>query len=114
LMTLVNAGHLPPLRRRAGGGEVEAVAEEAVGLPLAGFDKPYEQAVVPLEPGDTLLLYTDGVTEARTPAGAWYGMERLRATLRGAPEGVEALGQAVLADVRQFAGERPQHADLTI
>src|SRR5262249_18389493 len=55
-MTLVNAGHLPPLRRRAGQPEVEAVGEEVIGLPLAGIDRPYEQAGVPLERGDTLAL----------------------------------------------------------
>jgi serine phosphatase RsbU (regulator of sigma subunit) len=113
-MTLVNAGHMPPLRRRAGRAEVDEVGEPAVGLPLAVMDKPYEQMVVPLEPGDAMLLYTDGVTEARNPAGELYGVERLRAALRCGPEDVEGLGQAILADVTRFAAGRPQSDDLTI
>ncbi|MCI0455971.1 MAG: SpoIIE family protein phosphatase [Gemmataceae bacterium] len=112
-MTLVNAGHLPPLRRRAD-GSVESVGEGAAGLPLAGIDRPYEQATVPLEPGDTLLLYSDGITEMRNPAGEFYGQNRLRAAVRAAPVEVEALGEAVLADVRQFAADRPQGDDLTL
>ncbi|HYT93659.1 MAG TPA: SpoIIE family protein phosphatase [Gemmataceae bacterium] len=112
-MTVANAGHMPPLRRRAG-GSVDVLGEEIVGLPLAGIDRPYEEVVVALEPGDLVLLYTDGVTEARNPAGEWYGVERLRAAVREAPATVEGLGAAVLENVRRFAAERPQSDDLTI
>jgi serine phosphatase RsbU (regulator of sigma subunit) len=111
---LVNAGHLPPLLRRAGGAAVEEVWAEAVGLPLAVMDRPYEQTAVQLAPGDCLVLFTDGVTEARNPANELYGPERLQAAVRRAPEGAEAVGQAVLADVRRFAAGRPQHDDLTV
>ncbi len=90
------------------------LGEEIVGLPLAGIDRPYEEVVVALEPGDLVLLYTDGVTEARNPAGEWYGVERLRAAVREAPATVEGLGAAVLENVRRFAAERPQSDDLTI
>ncbi len=111
-LTLVNAGHMPPLRRRSGG--VDDVGPESGGLPLGVMDRPYAQAVLPFEPGDTLVLYTDGVTEARNPAGKLYGAERLRAVVRGAPDDVEALGRAILDDVRSFAAGRPQNDDLTI
>jgi len=113
-MTLVNAGHLPPLRRRAGQGVVEDVGDAVVGLPLGVFDRPYEEMVAPLEPGDTVVLYTDGVTEARNPQGELYGIDRLRAAVKSAPNDVEALGNAILADVRAFAGDRPLGDDLTI
>jgi serine phosphatase RsbU (regulator of sigma subunit) len=112
-MTLVNAGHMPPLRRRAN-GTVEEVGDEVVGVPLAGIDMPYAEAVVPLEPGDTLLLYTDGVTEARNPAGAWYGAQRLKAVVGADGGDPEALGAAVVADVRGFAAGRPLGDDLTV
>jgi serine phosphatase RsbU (regulator of sigma subunit)/pSer/pThr/pTyr-binding forkhead associated (FHA) protein len=112
-LTLVNAGHMPPVRRRAGGG-VEELGEAIVGLPLAVMDKPYEQIVVPFEPGDTLVLYTDGVSEARNPAGDLYGIDRVRGTVQRAAEEVQALGEALLHDVKRFAGERPQSDDLTI
>jgi phosphoserine phosphatase RsbU/P len=111
---LVNAGHLPPLLRRAGGAAVEEVWAEVVGLPLAVMDRPYEQTTVPLAPGDCLVFFTDGVTEARNPANELYGPERLRAVVGCAPEGAEAVGQAILADVRRFAAGRPQSDDLTV
>jgi serine phosphatase RsbU (regulator of sigma subunit) len=111
-LTLVNAGHMPPLRRRAG-GVVEDLGEEIIGLPLTVMDKPYEQMVVPFEPGDTLVLYTDGVSEARNQAGDLYGIDRVRATVQNASEDVKALGEALLHNVRRFAGERPQSDDLT-
>jgi serine phosphatase RsbU (regulator of sigma subunit) len=112
-ITLVNAGHLPPLRRRAS-GVVEEVGDAIVGLPLGVVDRPYEEMVLPLERGDTLIFYTDGVTEARNPQGELYGIERLRGVAANAAPDVEALGTAVLADVRHFAGERPLGDDLTI
>jgi serine phosphatase RsbU (regulator of sigma subunit) len=113
-LTLVNAGHMPPLRRRGQPAVVDDVGDEIVGIPLGVFDRPYEEQVVPLEPGDTLLLYTDGVTEARNPQDQLYGADRLREVVRSAPEGVEALGTTLLADVRRFAADRPQSDDLTI
>jgi serine phosphatase RsbU (regulator of sigma subunit) len=112
-VTLVNAGHMPPLRRRAD-GRVDAVGEEAVGLPLAGIDRPYEEVTLALGPGESMLLYTDGVTEMRNPAGELYGPERLRAAVQAAAAEPEALGAAVLADVRRFAAGRPQGDDLTL
>ena len=81
---------------------------------LAGFDQPYRETAVTLEPGETLVLYTDGLTEARGPGGEFYGAERLREVVRDAPADVEALGSAILADERQFAAGRPQRDDLTL
>ncbi len=113
-VTLVNAGHMPPLRRRPGRPGVEEVGDPIVGLPLGVMDKPYEQTSFGLEPGDVLLFYTDGVTEARNPNNDQYGLERLSKVVAGSPKDVEALGAAVLADVRRFAAGRPQNDDLTI
>ena len=113
-VTLVNAGHMPPLRRRPGRAGVEEVGDPIVGLPLGVMDKPYEQTAFSLGPGDVLLFYTDGVTEARNPGNDQYGLERLSKVVAGGPKDVEALGAAVLADVRRFAAGRPQNDDLTI
>jgi len=112
-MTIVNAGHMPPLLRRAGQAP-EEIGEGIVGLPLAVMDRPYEEIIMPLQAGDTLVFYTDGVSEARNNSGEMYGLERLRQAIHKAPENVEALGKAVLTDVRRFAGERPQNDDLTL
>ena len=83
-------------------------------MPLAVVDRPYEEAVVKLEPGDTWVLFTDGVTEARNPAGDLYGADRLREAVGTAPADAESLGKLVLDDVRRFAAGRPQGDDLTI
>jgi phosphoserine phosphatase RsbU/P len=113
-MTLVNAGHMPPLRRRPGHADVDEIGEAIVGLPLGVMDKPFEQASVSLGPGDVLLLYTDGVTEARNPGNDQYGLDHLRRVFSAGPKEVESLGAAVLTDVRKFAAGRPQNDDLTI
>jgi serine phosphatase RsbU (regulator of sigma subunit) len=113
-VTLVNAGHMPPLRRRAGRADVEEVGDAIVGLPLGVMDRPYEQMTFPLETGDVFLLYTDGVTEARNPRNDQYGLDRLRKVMASGLAGPEALGAAVLADVRCFAAGRPQNDDVTI
>lgn len=75
--TLVNAGHPPLLCRRGNRSDVEELGAEIAGVPLTVIDMPYEELVVTLEPGDTLLLYTDGVTEARNPRNENYGLPRL-------------------------------------
>jgi|SRR6516162_8947826 hypothetical protein len=73
-MEVINAGHLPPLLLRAKGAE----RIMATGLPLGlFFDSTYEVARVQLEPGETLLFYTDGITEARDMSENEYGHERL-------------------------------------
>ena len=70
-----NAGHNPPLILDAGGG---ARFIERGGLPLGMFrDARYYEYYLPIEPGQTLVLYTDGVTEAADPKGEEYGRERL-------------------------------------
>ncbi len=111
-MTLLNAGHPPPLRRRD--GVVQELASETVGLPLAVIDRPYEAVTVPLEPGDAVVLYTDGVSEARSPRGELYGAERVQKLLAAGPADVTALGDALLEDVRRFADGRPMSDDLTL
>jgi serine phosphatase RsbU (regulator of sigma subunit) len=111
-LTIVNAGHLPPLRRR--GTAVEAIGAEQAGIPLGVFDKPYEESRATLEKGDSLVLVTDGVTEAKNPQNEYYGMERLYGAVRSAPESAEGIGKAVLADVAAFAAARPASDDLTL
>jgi phosphoserine phosphatase RsbU/P len=76
---MVNAGHCPPLVWRSGGLQT---------LPTTGFpiglmdDKPFECTRVTLAPGEALLLYTDGLTEARRADGSEYGTERVEEVLR--------------------------------
>ncbi len=113
-VTIVNAGHMPPLLRR-NSAVVKAVAEAEARLPL-GVDPEvtYPQHTLPLSPGDSLTLYTDGITEAINGTGELYGSERLWTQLRRTTEGVNAIGQAILADVKQFVGTRAQSDDMCL
>jgi serine phosphatase RsbU (regulator of sigma subunit)/pSer/pThr/pTyr-binding forkhead associated (FHA) protein len=113
-LTLVNAGHPPFLRRRGVTDLVTELGNTEVGLPLGLFDRPYEETHLTLEPGDSLVLYTDGITEARNPSGDFYGVERLRQLVHNAPETAQGLGEAILEDVRRFAAGRPQSDDITL
>jgi sigma-B regulation protein RsbU (phosphoserine phosphatase) len=96
----VNAGHCAPLLARAGGG-VEFL--EATACMLGAFEAWISPEIeVTLHPGDTLLLYSDGVGEAVNPAGEEFGEERLRALLEhwrgaGAQELVREISGAVAA-----------------
>ena len=113
-LTLVNAGHMPPLLRRAN-GEVEAVSDEQAGLPLGVLDDyEYESCELDLGPGDSLTVFTDGFSEAMNASHELYGLERLERQVRLAAVGVEELGQHVLEDVRQFVGSHPQSDDMCL
>ncbi|MBA3296508.1 MAG: serine/threonine-protein phosphatase, partial [Acidobacteria bacterium] len=97
-----NAGHNRPLVLRAD-GSVEELSEG--GMVLGIFpDNQYEQAEISLGPGERVLFYTDGITEARNSEGEEYGEQRLTSAalaVRGAS--VEAIKQAVIADVTVFS-----------
>jgi phosphoserine phosphatase RsbU/P len=112
--TIVNAGHLPPLLRR-GPGKVEAVSEAESRLPLGvEANESYHQCVVPLAPGDYMVLYTDGITEAMNSADELYGPQRLWTQLASEAEQVSVIGHRILTDVRLFVGNRRQNDDMCL
>ena len=115
LLTVVNAGHLPPLLRRGGGqADVMDLAADVAGLPLGVRDRPYQQIETTLEPGDSLLLYTDGVSEMRSPSGELYGIQRLHAAIKSGPTDAEGMGKALLENLQKFAEARTAGDDVTI
>ncbi|HSO76853.1 MAG TPA: SpoIIE family protein phosphatase [Blastocatellia bacterium] len=109
---LCNAGHLPPLLIRGGG----VTTIEATGLPLGLFNREqYSVANLKLEKDDCLLLYTDGVTEARDPLDGEYGTERLlRLAASYQHLAPQKLVEACLEDVRSFRSGAPRNDDLTV
>lgn len=109
----VNAGHNPPIVLRAD-GRVERLPRTGI---LVGWDAeaPYGEGVVTLASGDLLVAFTDGVTEARDPAGGEFGEGRL---LEIVSAHRHADAQAVLDAVRSaldaFVADAPTHDDCTL
>lgn len=109
----VNAGHNPPFVKTAA-GELTMVNDGA-DLPLAAFAGfPYEVHEMRLKRGDTLLLYTDGITEAMDASQQLFGDERLKVALGGAPEDAESVCRTIVALVDAFAAGEPQADDMTM
>jgi sigma-B regulation protein RsbU (phosphoserine phosphatase) len=109
---ICNAGHCPPLVIRKG----EVTSIEATGLPVGIFCRErYSAFELQLEPGDSLLLYTDGLTESFDPLEAEYGIERL-SKMVGASHlcGPQELTAACLEDARIFRAGQPKGDDLTV
>ncbi len=109
-----NAGHqIPPLVRNAR-GELHAW-DGALGLPLGvAVDATYQPGHERLEPGDTLLLITDGITDAVGPGGERFGDERAFDVIRRAPGDPDGLLEALQDAVRSFTGRRRQADDQTL
>lgn len=113
-MTVVNAGHIPPLMRRSGSNQADNLADDVAGMPLGIMPMDYEQTTLTLGPGDTVVLCTDGVTESRNQLGEFYETDRLRRFISRAPQDVEELGSAIMADVRRFSVGCPQSDDIAL
>ena len=113
-MTMVNAGHMSPMIRKAD-GSVEEFDDELTGLPIGVLeDYPYEVSERDVNPGELFTLFTDGVDEAMNPEGELYTLERMREFVLNGPTNAEDLGKSLLADVRRHANGRPQNDDITI
>lgn len=107
-----NAGHLPPLLLRKH-AEPERLPAQG-GLFGVLPDAQYEMGEARLEPGEALVLFTDGVTEAQNAAGTLYGEERLAALLKEvAAEPPEAICRTVVADVDAYRADARQD-DVTL
>ena len=116
-LTLASAGHLPILVRRAG-GTVEEVGEEIAGFPLGIIpESDYQQTEVKLDPGDVVAVFSDGVTDARNLREELYDSRENRRLLRKfaeSPGGPEAVGRAILQDIREFSAGHVQVDDITL
>ena len=113
-MQFANAGHNPPVIKRAG-GEFEYLRTRA-GFVLAGMEGVrYRAAEMTLGPGDRLFLYTDGVPEATNTDNKLYGEDRLLAFMnKNVATDAVALLPALKADIDEFVGEAPQFDDITM
>lgn len=113
-VTFATAGHEPPLLVRPDGrsSPLDSPGGRVLGWSELGS---YPVTVVNLEPGDAIVMYTDGVGEAQNPAGEFFGAERvLAATARDAGGDATAITGGLLHDVKTFAATAPQSDDVTI
>lgn len=113
-LTYVNAGHNPPLICRRGDGSFYRLDEHGIALGMIE-EAEYEAHTVSLEPGDLLVCYTDGVTEAVDAANEGFGEERLRQVIsahRDLP--LQELIRKINEALRSHVGDRPAYDDATL
>ena len=116
-VTVVNAGHINPMKLTAKGEFAEVITNKESGLPVGltpGF--PYAAKVVPLGPGDTLMVFTDGVTDSESPT-------LLRFQAAGIVKAVQAdmpacrpqaVGDRLVKAVQRHAAGHPQSDDIAL
>ena len=114
-LTVVNAGHMPPIVRSWTSGAVEQIGISEASPPL-GFDaaSKFMSSTVSIEPGDSIVMYTDGISEATNVDEQIYGIKRVCKTIAGGPTDVERLGQLLLDDVDRFVANQPQTDDICL
>jgi predicted ATPase len=114
VLCYANAGHPPPLIAAAGEPQVRSLAPTGLVLGVE-LDVEWRQECAQLAPGDLLLLYTDGVTEADDGTGSFFDTERLIDALRACGAGAAgSVVDGVLTAVRSFVGAAPQADDITL
>ena len=113
-LTVVNAGHPCPLIIRRD-GRLEEFGRKASGLPLGILpDYAYESAETVLEAGETVVLYTDGVTDAMDANGERVGDDAVRAALLKAHPGAASVGEDIVQLIQRHVADRPQFDDITL
>ena len=111
-LRLVNAGHMPPLIVAPDGFTEMPKGNAALGL---SAKVQFEAQDLRLTPGQTLVIYSDGVTEARNDSGEFYGLDRLKGLClecRGIPP--QAFGERLLSSVAAFEGDARRTDDLSL
>ena len=110
---LCNAGNPYPVLLREG----KAALLELSGMPLGIISEiEYDETVLTFAPGDVLIFYSDGISEATTPDERMYGMDSLRELVESFPPelNAQAMVERILQEVRKFVGDFPQSDDMTI
>jgi serine phosphatase RsbU (regulator of sigma subunit)/pSer/pThr/pTyr-binding forkhead associated (FHA) protein len=121
-VTIVNAGHQTPLLYRPAAGTLQdAVDGELSGLPLGVMEGyQYQAAQAPLRPGDCILAFTDGITDAQNAQGERFEMKGVREALAagkphtGAPLTPAVVGERLVKAVKQHAAGRSQYDDIAL
>jgi len=111
VFSFVSAGHPSPILCLDG---QEVLLPKSQGLPIGVSMEDYQQFNVTLTPGARLLLYSDGVTEAKSPGGDAYGRERLAARFNAPGQNVDAALEQVFDELKQGRRNTPQRDDISL
>jgi len=113
-MTCANAGHYPPLWFKA----KEKVFAEIItsGVPVGILsEQTYREETIQLASQDLLVMYTDGVTEAKAEDGSMFGVERLKRLVeQNSSLSAHDLFMKIEAGIKEFIGQAPPFDDLTL
>jgi sigma-B regulation protein RsbU (phosphoserine phosphatase) len=113
-LEIVDAGHNPILLADPGGALIPPPVPKGIALGVIEA-AAYAAARLTLAPGATLVLYTDGLTDARSTSGEMFGEDRLHGAIAGAVTGTPAsLVAAVIGAVERFAAGAPPEDDITL
>ncbi len=112
---VVNAGHMLPVWKQTTLNRLQQPGEEESGIPL-GIDESYKYQSTSflLEPGDELLLYTDGINEAPDSNGSQFGHERILKLAAACQGELHQLGEAIIHDVNAFTKNTRQADDMCL
>lgn len=117
-ITMARAGHDAPIVCRAATGDIERITCPGLALGVDHgpvFERVTRDFEFSLDPGDCLILYTDGVSEALDIHGDEFGIERLQQILKEkSPQGAAAVVNSLIEQVGQFVGGHPQSDDITL
>jgi serine phosphatase RsbU (regulator of sigma subunit) len=113
-LAYANAGHNRPLWLQVATGELQELAARGIVLGVL-YDLDLEECEIDVAPGDVLVFYTDGVTEAIDANHQLFGEDRLRAAVKANPEGsAQEVLEAIVQAVNTFTGNSPPSDDLTL
>lgn len=116
-VTIVNAGHINPMKLTAKGEFTEVISNAESGLPVGltpGF--PYQAKILPLEVGDTLLVFTDGVTDSESPALVRFQTSGIVRAVQAdlTAHRPQAVGDRLVKAVHRHAAGHPQSDDIAL
>jgi len=113
-LTITNAGHLPPLWYQLKNNRYEIV-DDIAGIPLGiMLNEEFSNRVVQLSPGDMILLYTDGIIEAKNKQKEMFSLARLEKIVADPGASPQELIEKIVDNVKNFTKRMRQHDDITL
>ena len=111
---IANAGHLPPVHRLAN-GNVSLIGMKESGLPIGVLpEQQFNEMTIDLRPGESLLFYTDGITEAMNSKEEMFGKDRLLTAVPPDCADADSMVTALIDSVEAFCGHSPQRDDICV